>query len=116
MRKALVTGGCGFIGSNLAKRLVKEGHQVIIIDNLMENYGGNLFNIFDFSDNLISPDISINLVPQIYDISSNLTFKKYLRFHGGREKMYCLLCFAKIMGLPGWMRRYSNKILVFLIK
>ena len=39
------------------------------------------FSEVDFSDNLISPDISINLVPQIYDVSSNLTFKKYLRFH-----------------------------------
>jgi hypothetical protein len=39
------------------------------------------FSEVDFSDNLISPDISINLVPEIYDVSSNLTFKKYLRFH-----------------------------------
>lgn len=32
--KALVTGGCGFIGSNLVDRLVSEGHQVVVIDNL----------------------------------------------------------------------------------
>lgn len=34
MSKILVTGGCGMIGSNLVKRLVKEGHQVCVIDNL----------------------------------------------------------------------------------
>lgn len=34
MSKILVTGGCGMIGSNLVKRLVKDGHEVSIIDNL----------------------------------------------------------------------------------
>lgn len=40
--KAVVTGGAGFIGSHLSKKLVKEGLKVIIIDNLCE---GNLNNI-----------------------------------------------------------------------
>lgn len=34
MSKILVTGGCGMIGSNLVKRLVTEGHDVTVIDNL----------------------------------------------------------------------------------
>ena len=34
MSKILVTGGCGMIGSNLVKRLVREGHEVFVIDNL----------------------------------------------------------------------------------
>jgi UDP-glucose 4-epimerase len=34
MKKALVTGGCGFIGSNLTKELVKQGWQVDIVDNM----------------------------------------------------------------------------------
>ena len=38
----LVTGGCGFIGSNLADRLVKEGHRVTVFDNLST---GNLRNV-----------------------------------------------------------------------
>ena len=33
-KKILVTGGCGMIGSNLVKRLVKEGNDVYVIDNL----------------------------------------------------------------------------------
>lgn len=33
--KILITGGAGFIGSNLAKRLVSDGHQVVVLDNLL---------------------------------------------------------------------------------
>ena len=33
--KILVTGGAGFIGSNLTKRLVNDGHEVIVLDNLL---------------------------------------------------------------------------------
>jgi UDP-glucose 4-epimerase len=49
----LVTGGLGFIGSNLARRLVNEGHQVTLIDSLIPQYGGNLANITDIRDRLI---------------------------------------------------------------
>jgi UDP-glucose 4-epimerase len=40
--KALITGGAGFIGSHLARRLVKDGNEVIVVDNLST---GNLANI-----------------------------------------------------------------------
>jgi len=43
----LITGGLGFIGSNLARRLVKEGANVTLVDSLIPKYGGNLFNIND---------------------------------------------------------------------
>ncbi|MGQ9492158.1 MAG: NAD-dependent epimerase/dehydratase family protein [Anaerolineae bacterium] len=44
-RKVLITGGLGFIGSNLAIRLVELGAEVLIVDSLIPDYGGNLFNI-----------------------------------------------------------------------
>lgn len=44
-RKVLITGGLGFIGSNLARRLVGLSAHVTLIDSLIPVYGGNLFNI-----------------------------------------------------------------------
>ena len=41
-KKVLVTGGAGFIGSNIAKRLVKDGHSVIVLDNLATGYKTNI--------------------------------------------------------------------------
>jgi UDP-glucose 4-epimerase len=46
-KKALVTGGLGFIGSNLTRRLVDLGASVTLIDSLIPEYGGNPFNIRD---------------------------------------------------------------------
>jgi len=46
----LITGGLGFIGSNLARRLVNEGAHVTLVDSLIPEYGGNLFNIQGFED------------------------------------------------------------------
>ena len=43
--KCLVTGGAGFIGSNLVDRLVKLGHQVIVLDNLSTGQLSNLFQV-----------------------------------------------------------------------
>lgn len=40
--KALVTGGAGFIASNIVKLLVEEGHEVVVLDNLLSGYRSNL--------------------------------------------------------------------------
>ena len=58
-KKILITGGLGFIGSNLAKKLVNLNNQVSIVDSLIPEYGGNLRNIEEVKDK-----ISIDL----YDI------------------------------------------------
>ncbi len=49
-KNVLITGGLGFIGSNLAIELVKLGARVTIIDNMLPRQGGNLFNIKDIAD------------------------------------------------------------------
>jgi UDP-glucose 4-epimerase len=49
-RRALVTGGLGFIGSHVAARLVDLGAEVTIIDSLIPEYGGNLYNVRDIED------------------------------------------------------------------
>ena len=40
--KVLVTGGAGFIGSNLARALWRQGLQVVVIDNLLSGFKQNL--------------------------------------------------------------------------
>lgn len=49
-RKVLLSGGCGFIGSMLARRLVGLGARVTLVDSLIPSYGGNLANIADIRD------------------------------------------------------------------
>ena len=44
-QRVLITGGLGFIGSTLARRLVGQGAEVTLVDSLIPEYGGNLFNI-----------------------------------------------------------------------
>jgi len=51
-KKILITGGLGFIGSNLAIKLVNLGASVEIYDALIKNFGGNTFNIEPVKDNL----------------------------------------------------------------
>ncbi len=48
--RILITGGLGFIGSNLARRLVGQGARVTLADSLIPTYGGNLRNIADIED------------------------------------------------------------------
>src|ERR1700730_2943413 len=49
-KRVLITGGLGFIGSNLARRLVDYGAQVTLVDSLIPEYGGSLFNIDGLED------------------------------------------------------------------
>lgn len=49
-KRVLVTGGLGFIGSNLARRLVDEGARVTLVDSLVPEYGSNVHNVADFRD------------------------------------------------------------------
>jgi len=51
-KHALITGGMGFIGSNLALALVALGAKVTVVDNMMPEYGGNLFNIAPIKDQI----------------------------------------------------------------
>ena len=46
----MITGGLGFIGSNLAHQLVALGADVLLVDSLIPDYGGNLFNIDGIAD------------------------------------------------------------------
>jgi UDP-glucose 4-epimerase len=49
-KRVMITGGLGFIGSNLAHRLVGAGAKVLLVDSLIPSYGGNQFNIHGIED------------------------------------------------------------------
>src|SRR3990170_7726547 len=55
-KSVLITGGLGFIGSNLARRLVDLGADVLLVDSLIPGYGGNLYNVKG-----LEPKIRINI-------------------------------------------------------
>jgi UDP-glucose 4-epimerase len=77
-KKILITGGLGFIGSNLARRLLDLGAQVTVLDSLIPEYGGNMFNVRGI-ENLLQITIgdvrdkhSMKYLVRGYDILFNL--------------------------------------------
>jgi nucleoside-diphosphate-sugar epimerase len=56
-KRVLITGGMGFIGSNLARDLLQLGAEVTLVDSLIPEYGGNLWNIEPVKD-LVRVNIS----------------------------------------------------------
>jgi len=60
-RRVLITGGLGFIGSNLARSLVRLGAKVTILDSLIPEYGGNRRNVGGLERKL---DLPLSAVPR----------------------------------------------------
>ncbi len=73
MKRILVTGGAGFIGSHLCKRLVEERNEVICLDNFFTGSKSNIKNLLDYDNfELIRHDITKELyleVDQIYNLA-----------------------------------------------
>jgi UDP-glucose 4-epimerase len=74
-KKVLITGGAGFIGSNLARRMVGLGATVTLIDSLVAEYGGNLANIAAIRD---SVDLNITDVRDCHAIPRLIEGQDYL--------------------------------------
>ncbi len=76
--KILITGGLGFIGSNLARRLVGLGARVMLVDSLVPEYGGSLHNIEGIQDQLrlnisdVRDEYSMRYLVQGHDVLFNL--------------------------------------------
>jgi len=68
--KVLVTGGLGFIGSNLARRLVDLGAEVLVVDSLLPNTGGNCVNLKDLKNRLRVKIVDLRNAQQIDSLVS----------------------------------------------
>ena len=77
-RKVLITGGLGFIGSNLARALADLGADVLLVDSLLSDYGGNFANIAGFEDR-----VRVNIA----DVRQGTTMSYLVR---GREVIFNL--------------------------
>ena len=74
-KRILITGGLGFIGSNLAQALVSLGADVTLVDSLIPQYGGNPFNIKDIRDKV---NVNVCDVRDAFAMSYLLKDKDYL--------------------------------------
>ena len=81
MKKILVAGGAGFIGSHLIKRLLKEGNYVICIDNLLTGQKENIQfkKNFKFINHDITNPIDIK-VDEIYNLACPASPKQYFKY------------------------------------
>ena len=76
--RVLVTGGLGFIGSALGRRLTDLGADVLLVDSLIPEYGGNLFNIAGYENRLkvniadVRDEFSMDYLVQGRDFLFNL--------------------------------------------
>jgi UDP-glucose 4-epimerase len=73
--QVLITGGLGFIGSNLAHRLVALGAEVTIVDSLIPDYGGNLYNVDGIRDRI---QINVSDVRDTHSLRHLVLGKNYL--------------------------------------
>ncbi len=77
-KRVLITGGLGFIGSNLARRLADAGARLVLVDSLIPDYGGNLFNIDGYADRVtvniadVRDEYSMDYLVQGQDLLFNL--------------------------------------------
>jgi nucleoside-diphosphate-sugar epimerase len=74
-KKILITGGVGFIGSNLAIRLNNAGAIVTIVDSLIPEYGGNLRNIHEIKNSVV---VNISDVRDKYSLEHLISDKEIL--------------------------------------
>jgi len=73
--RVLITGGLGFIGSNLARRLDSFGAVITIVDSLIPDYGGNLHNIEGLQDRL---QVNVSDVRDTHSLRYLVQGKDYL--------------------------------------
>ena len=69
MKKILVTGGAGFLGSHLCERLLNQGHHVLCVDNYFTGSKRNIDHLLDYHNfDVIRQDICLPLYQEVDEI------------------------------------------------
>ena len=94
--KCLVTGGAGFIGSHIAERLVKEGHDVVVLDDMSAGKERNLKGFVDDIEVLVG-DVTARYVDDLFG-----KYKFDVVFHeAASKKNICINSPIRDLGVNG---------------
>ena len=109
--KCLVTGGAGFIGSNLVEKLVKLGHQVIVFDNMST---GRLSNLNQIKNKIEFVEIDITNSKKSIDnyFNQNLVLDKVSSF--GIEPWWWYIQQFIIQGVPPLSIIFIISLVIFI--
>lgn len=116
--KILVTGGAGFIGNNLCRYLLNQGHSVVCVDNL---YSGHLENIKDLKDNklflFIEVDITSSyflekMAPIVVDVVYHLACPASPKYYRSFPLNTIKTCIHGTMNVLDYTRTCGAKILL----
>ena len=78
MKKVLVTGGAGFLGSHLCERLVNQGHHVLCVDNYFTGSKQNIENLLDHKNfEVMRQDVCFPLYVEVDEIYN--LYKLYMK-------------------------------------
>ena len=113
-KTALITGGAGFIGSHLSARLLKEGWDILVVDNLFSGYRHNIPEGVTFQWMDLSKD---DLISQLPDKQFDAVF--HLASHVGQEISFDSPIYdfktngLSTVSLLNWCLRKKNKKIYF---
>src|SRR5450755_3183448 len=85
MKRVLVTGAAGFLGSNMVDRLIGDGHRVIAVDNLLTGNLGNLEHLsrescFEFIKHDITESFDPGKVDMVFNMASPASPVDYAKY------------------------------------
>ena len=113
MKTILVTGGAGFIGSNLCERLLKDGHHVLCLDNLYTGSIQNIKHLFNhpkfkfINHDIITPLYMPFKIDQIYNLACPASPPKYQQ-----DPIYTLrVNFQGVLNLVELAKKHNATIL-----
>ncbi len=114
MKRILVAGGAGFIGSNLCERLLKDGHHVICVDNFYTGRESNLDGLmndkeFEFINHDVISPIHVDGLDEIYNLACPASPPHYQKSPTYTTKV----CVFGVINMLELARRNQAKVMQF---